>query len=1011
MWKKLLNFRIFARPKAQQETKSNYHGSVVDDIPLDVKCLWICDLCSDYISEGDIRWCCALCHDLDICQTCHNDPSVPPHPHTLIPETLHVDTRFQQQRADVISVQDLIVLMCRQVPDRYALGTIVHSSDSSSPSKIEYTTFHQLGILVNKLAYALHHVCQFKAGEKVLICSANSPQWLVVDLACILAGLVVVPLHTVLSKALVDEVLATIAPVAVFCDDSTHHWFVDHDSVDDNRYHDAPTTTTGSQATYVVIALTAEAVSCSGACGNGNDIVDTEEEPVVSMLLPPWADHSFFSLLSMCQYFNDLAEDIFRPGDGISSARTDDSDLATIMFTSGSTGLPKGVTFSSSEWLHRILYMGFTKKYNRWFSMSPLSLASDRITSWSTLLAGGVVIFPSEDRNLLLSELRLAAPTSIAATPVFWTWRYESFELDYQRAIVERRVEGYSVETDNDVRQELLKEYAVELGPFIQSVITGGAPTPAATLQFMHDCYGTANIGVHESFGTTETGAVTVDGSVPRGVDVFLRPLGDVQIQLPSGVDEEDLEIGEILVKKSKHEMTTGYYANAKETDDHFLNGFYCTGDIGCRLANGEIRIVDRIKNVFKLAQGEFVVPQKIEDVLLSCPLVDHVFVTGNTTERQVVAIVVLSAEYQTEKASAIVNSSDLIQAFRDIGLKEGLAMFETPVAVYIEKDLSWTQEKRFLTSIDKFQRQAMNAYYAPVITSMYERLSQAPVDIVSKIILFLKGTNNDYDHNNDENNLEAEWTGAEVVGNLLPDSVSLIQLSHRIDVEFHIKMKFDVLLSQSTTLNILQLQVRGVASDAAELLPNTDVLQSISFWENECELSLEQSDSTLTSIEDIALSRCDSEEIVTNDGDVVLLTGATGFLGPYLLHQLVQRYQVVICLVRGANDTDASLRVHELLRTRSLFLDDNITSRIEIWASDLTLENFGLSHIKMKRLKEEVDVIFHSAAHVSSISSYHDLRQANVESTKFLIQLAFCKERRKRFHFVSSTSALFQMS
>lgn len=88
--------------------------------------------------------------------------------------------------------------------------------------------------------------------------------------------------------------------------------------------------------------------------------------------------------------------------------------------------------------------------------------------------------------------------------------------------------------------------------------------------------------------------------------------------------------------------VTSGYYKAPDKTAELFDDeGFLRTGDIGQRLPTGAFKIIDRKKHIFKLAQGEYVAPEKIENVYIRSRFVQQIFVDGNSLERYLIAIVV----------------------------------------------------------------------------------------------------------------------------------------------------------------------------------------------------------------------------------------------------------------------------------------------------------------------------------------------------------------------------------
>ena len=88
--------------------------------------------------------------------------------------------------------------------------------------------------------------------------------------------------------------------------------------------------------------------------------------------------------------------------------------------------------------------------------------------------------------------------------------------------------------------------------------------------------------------------------------------------------------------------MISGYYKNPEETSEKFQDGFFCTGDIGVLESFDNVRIIDRKKNIFKLAQGEFVAPERLESIYEnSSDLIEQMYIYGNIYQCNVVAVIV----------------------------------------------------------------------------------------------------------------------------------------------------------------------------------------------------------------------------------------------------------------------------------------------------------------------------------------------------------------------------------
>ncbi|MQY21387.1 D-alanine--poly(phosphoribitol) ligase subunit 1 [Nocardia sp. RB20] len=141
-----------------------------------------------------------------------------------------------------------------------------------------------------------------------------------------------------------------------------------------------------------------------------------------------------------------------------------------------------------------------------------------------------------------------------------------------------------------------------------------------------------------------------------------------------------------------------------------------------------------------------------------------------------------------------------------------------------------------------------------------------------------------------------------------------------------------------------------------------------------------------------------------------VLLTGATGFVGTHLLHELLESTSArVWCLVRGEDDVQADKRIRESLAHYRLW-DEAYASRIVAVAGDLGAPRFGLDQAGYTRLAERVDVIFHNGARVNHIEPYARLRAANVSGTREVLRLA-TNGRIKPVHYISTANTVIPVA
>lgn len=199
--------------------------------------------------------------------------------------------------------------MCQQVPDRNALGTFPHNASDH----IEYLTYRQMREKITTFATSLQQICKFPAGSKVIICAANSAEWLMTDLACVVAGLVAVPLHTLLTTSTVAAAMELIQPAGVCCDQSTFSWF----------------------EAYAAASSSSPDISDQLSPAHLIPLIDLSCRSE-STLKAEWAKYSFHTLATTAR-----ARDV-GAGAGVQPnplyPALQGSDLSSIMFTSGSTG-------------------------------------------------------------------------------------------------------------------------------------------------------------------------------------------------------------------------------------------------------------------------------------------------------------------------------------------------------------------------------------------------------------------------------------------------------------------------------------------------------------------------------------------------------------------------------------------------------------------------------------------------------------------------------------------------
>eukprot|EP01105_Mastigella_eilhardi_P027263 TRINITY_DN831_c0_g1_i2.p1 TRINITY_DN831_c0_g1~~TRINITY_DN831_c0_g1_i2.p1 ORF type:complete len:382 (-),score=43.69 TRINITY_DN831_c0_g1_i2:1335-2480(-) len=230
--------------------------------------------------------------------------------------------------------------------------------------------------------------------------------------------------------------------------------------------------------------------------------------------------------------------------------------------------------------------------------------------------------------------MQILRPTRVSATPRFYSVLMREFERDYTQAKAALLACARAQPPDTNIRVMAHVLFGLRyecmgcvrglLGDRVSHMTVGGASVLGALKWWMKECWEPVGCRVAEGFGCTEVGSISDDaGNVLPSVTVKL-------LDCPSlGYSTKDKPFprGELLVKSP--ETISGYQFNQEETTKAFdSEGWFHTGDIVEMIGINQIHIVDRVKNIFKLYQGEYVAPAAIEKVLSQSRFVEHPFVT-----------------------------------------------------------------------------------------------------------------------------------------------------------------------------------------------------------------------------------------------------------------------------------------------------------------------------------------------------------------------------------------------
>ena len=316
-------------------------------------------------------------------------------------------------------------------------------------------------------------------------------------------------------------------------------------------------------------------------------------------------------------------------------------DLATIIYTSGTTGMPKGVMLSHENIsFNAMTSFSVLPDFRRGaegeiaLSFLPLTHIFARTLHYGFLESGATVYF--SDPDTLSADLQRVRPTVFASVPRLIERVYGRIleRLDdltgFQRHVLKWALElGGEYEIGREpspwwkaqrvVADALVfKKWRQALGGRSKYIIAGGAALNAD----LANLFAAAGVTVLQGYGLTETSPVITYNRPPY------NRAGTVGVPIP-GVEVALADDGEILTR-GPHVMM-GYYNDPDRTRDMIdADGWLHTGDVGEITSDGFLRITDRKKDLFKLSTGKYVTPQPLESRLTSDPLVEQAFVLGS---------------------------------------------------------------------------------------------------------------------------------------------------------------------------------------------------------------------------------------------------------------------------------------------------------------------------------------------------------------------------------------------
>lgn len=371
-------------------------------------------------------------------------------------------------------------------------------------------------------------------------------------------------------------------------------------------------------------------------------------------------------------------------------------DLMSIVFTSGTTGLPKGVMQTHDSMLvpmERGSLAFSLRNHPRLFSYLPMAhIAERQLVLVQSLIRAGSIYF-NESLETLARDMADACPNYFFGAPRVWE--------QLQQAIIAKFGSQEALEqalgSDPDGVSELIRKgLGLDKADYL---LTAAAPTPASLIHW----YERLGLYLKEGYEQTEAMGLSVNTNEERRIGSIGKPV--------QGVDMRIADNGELLCKAPG--LAVGYYRNAEKTAETFVDGWVHTGDKARVDEDGFYYITGRVKDYFKTIQGKFVSPIPIEDAFSGLPLVEQQCLLGRGYSKTVMLCVLSANGQQAESADVERRLIERIERVNDDVEKHARIG-----AVIVSKE-PWSIENGLLTPTLKMRREQLEQHFGSVAESL----------------------------------------------------------------------------------------------------------------------------------------------------------------------------------------------------------------------------------------------------------------------------------------------------
>ena len=486
-----------------------------------------------------------------------------------------------------------------------------------------------------------------KPGDRVGLISKNCAHWVISDIALLLSGLISVPIYPTANARTIRKVLEHSSASALIVGKLEH---------------------AEAQREGVPEALATIAMPYADAFGK----------------------HAWEEVLA-------ADADTFQPHPAA------ENDIATLLYTSGSTGEPKGAmhSYAAFAFVGEALSSSVgTRDGDRALSYLPLSHCTERAYVEAGSFYGGTTLYFVEALETFMDDLQHARPTLFGSVPRLW----KKFQLGVLESLPPEKLNRLLrlPIIAGLVRKKIKKGLGLDRADWFAS---GSAPIAPVLLEW----WNRVGITISEGWGMTETFAYGTQ--VGRGE----RPrFGSISKALP-GVELRTGEGDELQIRSPS--MMLGYYRDEALTRESFIDGWFRTGDRAFIDDEGWVTITGRVKEVFKTTKGKYIAPAPLESLLARNELIEQACVVGDHLD-QPIALVQLGEHIDLEMRELrrqLVETLEMVNAELEPHERIGR------IIVIRER---WTVDNELLTPTLKIRRDALEARYRSTIETTSDKVA-----------------------------------------------------------------------------------------------------------------------------------------------------------------------------------------------------------------------------------------------------------------------------------------------